>query len=332
MTRAEILYNYPLWDIKRFFCGFLKYAKIHAKEISLKYGGNWRYYFIDMIWCNFRYGAMDSRDYLLFEFYKKSSRERNSYFTKRRYFRLIRTFDFDIFSKMLDKDYVNEHYSEFIKRKWIKVDDHTSEDEIKNFFNNTSDVIVKPLSSEQGRGIYKIKQGDSVKIEDFIKTHRGRYLLEEVVVNHPDIDKICSTSLNTVRVYTFVNSKGEVIILSSMLRCGIMGSEVDNWGSGGVGYIINKEGFIDKYGVDKKGNLYHSHPYTDIKMLGYKIPNYEELVMFVKAIIAKQSKVIFCGLDIAITPEGFELIEINFPGGHDFLQAFGVGFNKVLNG
>ena len=55
MTRAETLYNYPLWDIKRFLCGFLKYAKIHAKEISKKYGGNWRYYFIDMIWCNFRY-------------------------------------------------------------------------------------------------------------------------------------------------------------------------------------------------------------------------------------------------------------------------------------
>lgn len=121
-------------------------------------------------------------------------------------------------------------------------------------------------------------------------------------------------------------------MLSSMLRCGTIGADVDNWGSGGVAYIINKEGFIDKYGVDKKGNLYYSHPYTNIKMLGYEIPNYSDLINFAKVIAEKQAKAIFCGLDIAITPSGFELIEINFPGGHDLLQAFGVGFNKVLNG
>lgn len=156
-------------------------------------------------------------------------------------------------------------------------------------------------------------------------------MLEEVVVNHPDIDKICSTSLNTLRIFTFVKD-GKVQILSTMLRCGILGAVVDNWGAGGVVYSVNRDGFIDSFGVDKKGNYYNYHPVTNIQMLGYYIPNYCDLESFVISIVEKQPKAIFCGLDIAITSEGFELIEINFPGGHDIFQAFGVGFNKVLNG
>lgn len=36
-----------------------------------------------------------------------------------------------------------------------------------------------------------------------------------------------------------------------------------------------------------------------------------------------EPKAKFVGWDIAITPNGFELIEMNFPGGHDLLQVFG---------
>lgn len=40
----------------------------------------------------------------------------------------------------------------------------------------------------------------------------------------------------------------------------------------------------------------------------------------------------FCsiGWNIAITPNGYELVEVNCPGGHDFLQAFGKPFGDVM--
>ena len=38
----------------------------------------------------------------------------------------------------------------------------------------------------------------------------------------------------------------------------------------------------------------------------------------------------FVGWDIAITPSGYELVEMNCPGGHDFLQAFGKSYWDLL--
>jgi hypothetical protein len=42
-------------------------------------------------------------------------------------------------------------------------------------------------------------------------------------------------------------------------------------------------------------------------------------------------KVVYAGHDIAILPDRLELIEVNFPGGHDFLQTLDqVGKNKLM--
>ena len=330
-NRADHLYHFPLYSCHRFFACFLKYAKKHALEVSQKYGGFWLYYYLDMIWCNIRYGAMDSRDYLLFEFYKKSAKERNSYLTKRRYFRLIRTFNNEVFSRMLDKDYVNKEYADFVHRHWVKVSEQTTDEEICDFISKHERVIVKPLSSEQGHGIFKVSYSDTSKVSDFLKSRKGDYLLEEVLENHPLLEKINSSSLNTVRVYTLIDRWGKVHVLSSFLRVGCGGVDVDNWGSGGVGYHIdNHFGIIDDYGRDKKGNLYLSHPSSGVLMVGFQIPNYPDLLDFAKSVALKQPLARFCGLDIAVLPKGFALVEINFPGGHDFLQAFGIGFYDVI--
>lgn len=82
LSKAELLYEYPLYSIKR-IPTFLKYAHQHSKFIAAKNTGNSLAVFMDIIWCNWRYGAMDSRDYWLFDFYTKSSSERDKYFTKR---------------------------------------------------------------------------------------------------------------------------------------------------------------------------------------------------------------------------------------------------------
>lgn len=331
MDRATLLFEYPLYSIKR-LPTFCKYSFNTAKQIAREnsiLGGSTRVFF-DMLWCNLRYGAMDSRDYRLFEFYKKNSFERNQFFTKRRYFRLIKTFDRETFSKLLDKDYVNEHYSEFINREWIKVTDGTDNDSIRKFLFETRKAIVKPLSSEQGKGIFKITSEQNDKIEKFIKERKGVFLIEECLENHPTINTINPSSLNTMRVYTMVDKDGNIHILNSFLRVGGAGSDVDNWGSGGIGYHVNKDGIVDGYGIDKKCGKHAYHPSTNIMMIGFKIPRYNELVKFCKDIIKKNKKAVYCGLDIAITEKGFALVEINFPGGHDFLQCQGKGFYPTI--
>jgi len=329
MTRADAIYNYPLYSIKR-FSSFLKFAYISANQLHIEIGGGKIYYLLDMIWCNLRYGAMDDRDYMRFKFYEKNGYARNQFFTKRRYFRLIKSFDWETFNNLINKDYVNEHYSEFINRQWIKVTDDTDDETIRRFISRVPEVIVKPLSSEQGHGIFKVNNEKVDKINSFIKTRKGIYLLEECLENHSLIQEINPSSLNTMRVYTMVDTKGDIHILNTFLRVGGNGSDVDNWGSGGVGYHVNEEGIVDGYGIDKQFGIHLYHPSTNKKMIGFEVPNYNQLIRFCKDIIEKNTKAIFCGLDIAITPNGFALVEINFPGGHDLLQCAGKGFYPII--
>ena len=160
----------------------------------------------------------------------------------------------------------------------------------------------------------------------------NKYILEEKLVNCEELALINPSSLNTLRVYTMLDSAGDPHILTMMLRVGKTGSDVDNWGAGGVGYEVDvTSGIIVGYGVDKKGNRHVYHPGTDVAVPGLKIPRYAELLALVDKLCRVDNKARLVGWDIAITPTGFDLVEMNCPAGHDFLQSFGRPFNHIIN-
>lgn len=107
---------------------------------------------------------------------------------------------------------------------------------------------------------------------------------------------------------------------------------MDNWGSGGVGYPVDIEtGIVYAPGVDKRGKKHIYHPGTDVIMPGFAIPRFKEAIELSKQVVRKDMKVVYAGHDIAILPDRLELIEVNFPGGHDFLQTLDqVGKNELM--
>lgn len=332
MTRGEHIYNFPLYSFKRFFT-FLRYSKPVAKKVAKEIGSCSFCVLLDMIWCNFRYGAMDSRDYLLFEFWEKSASERNSFFTKRRYFRLIKHFDKDTFVYLGDKDNMYKEYKSFIKRNWILVNSDTAESCAKNFLEKYETALVKPVSAEQGSGIFKISKHEEGKLEQLLlQKDVSPFLMEELLSNCDELNAVNSHSLNTLRVYTVV-PKGETPkVVSTSLRCGCGNTVVDNWGSGGIGYPVDLDlGIICSYGKNKKGEPFAIHPGSQVQMIGMKIPFFREAIDLAITCTLHNANVLYAGIDIALTPNGPELIELNFPGGHDFLQTLDqVGKNSIM--
>ena len=100
--RADMLYNYELYSLRQFRV-FSKYAWKTAKEVSENYGGSRLGVWLHMMWCNVRYGANHNRDYTLFELYKKSGREIDTFLTHRRFFKLVKQFDKDTFIPWLTR-------------------------------------------------------------------------------------------------------------------------------------------------------------------------------------------------------------------------------------
>lgn len=319
-SRSERIFNYPLYSLKR-LPKLLKYNRLDANELCERgWAKNPLFTQVDMLWCNFRYGAM-GKDYVLFEFWKKSASERDSFFTARRYYRFIKGFDKDLFLTLCDKDAMYVVYKDFIKRDWMIVRDGISPNDVRFFVSNNPDVLAKPASGEQGHGIKVLKESEIDYIIE--ETKKGAsFVLEKIISNHLVLKAINPTSLNTYRLFTTVSKDGQVHIIGALLRCGASGQVVDNWGSGGVCYPIDlSTGIVSKPGRDKKGNEFILHPVTNTQVVGLKMPFFFDACELAKRIIEKDRRVCYAGLDIAATQEGLELIEVNFPGGHDILQG-----------
>lgn len=318
-----MLYDYKLYSIKQFRT-FSRYAWKTSGELSAKYGGSRICYWVDMMWSNLMYGAMHCRDYVEFEFFKKNGREKNTFFTLRRYFNLIKHFDKETFFSLIDKASMYEIYAKYIHRDWILADAGTPESQIREFVDKHGKVIVKPVSSDKGNGIYCLNANDNAAVAKLMEhKQQNAYLLEELCVNCEELNTINATSLNTMRLFTLVNAQGEVQIMCAFLRCGRGGAVVDNWCAGGVGYPVDVEtGVIAYPGVDAAGNKYVIHPGTDKIMPGFEIPRFKEICAMAKEIISGNKKIVYAGLDFAILPDRVEFIEINFPAGYELIQTW----------
>ena len=304
--------------------------KEQSEIVAENYGGSSLRWKLDMAWCLLRYGARPI-DYVRFEFHKKSSFERDRYLTIYRYFRMLKYFGagkHGISGKV--EEYTT--FSRFVKRNWLQIDASSSRKLVEEFVAKYGVVIAKPVRGEQGKGVLKINGIGSSEFRDLLlQKDKIPFVLEELISNSAEIAAINPSSLNTVRAYTLIKKDGTTEILAIMLRVGKAGSYVDNWGSGGVGYNFDiKTGICVDFGRDKKNNPYVYHPGSNVQMIGYKLPRFDEL----KKLIVEMSQLVpsarFVGWDIAFTPNGFDLVEMNCPGGHDFLQAFGKPFGDVL--
>ena len=209
------------------------------------------------------------------------------------------------------------------------VNSTTRREEVVSFVAKNKKVIVKPNGGTYGKGIFVIDGASDPKMQDLF--NGGKFVMEEIVENAEEIARFNRSSLNTFRVYTFVDRKQKCNILAVMLRIGTNGSVVDNWGAGGIGYNFDVEtGVCDQPGRDKSMNKYIFHPDTNFQMVGYKCPHYRELMEYVGELVKIIPEAKYVGWDIALPPNGFDLIEMNCPGGNDFLQAFGKYYNDYI--
>lgn len=307
---------------KSLFLKGLSEFKEQAIIVSNSYGGGKFRWMLSMAWCLVRYGSRPI-DYVRFEFHKKSPKERNRYLTFYRYLRSIRHFGYGL-EGVKDKEAEYHTYRDYIKREWLLVNKTTNQQVIETFVEKNGVVIAKPIGGDMGKGVMKI---DSITSEDYKTLLREKeekaYIVEQLIGNCEEFAVINPSSLNTVRATTLIERNGTPRILSMILRVGAPGCHVDNWGAGGVGYNFDVEtGVCNMVGKDKKNRPYIYHPGSNFKMLGYKLPRYEELKEYVIELTKVYPQARYVGWDVAITPNGFDLVEMNCPAGHDMFQSF----------
>lgn len=181
--------------------------------------------------------------------------------------------------------------------------------------NNKKIIICKLQDSYGGNGIEKIFINDKTNLKElFNKLCNTKSIVEEYIIQHDDMNRLSSSSVNTIRALT-INKDGEVKVIGYFLR---VGNElcVDNFKMGGFICKINEEkGLIEGKGVNNKGNYYKKHPISGTKFDGFRIPFWNE-VKELSLNAAEKAKLVtpnltIIGWDIAITQNKAILIEGN---------------------
>lgn len=138
------------------------------------------------------------------------------------------------------------------------------------------------------------------------------FLLESHLEQHADLAALHEFSVNTIRVWvTLIDDKPEVI--GAFFRVGRNGSQVDNQSSGGIACPLNLDSGTVRVAIDSQRPGYPvlKHPNSQIELSGFQVPFWQEAKILAGEALLAFPLMKMAGLDIAITPTGPSLIELN---------------------
>ncbi len=220
-----------------------------------------------------------------------------------------------------DKRKFFKFYKEFFLHIVATISDLESNDYIgvKLLKNPSKKIVFKSSNGKCGLGV-KVVSTSRFNVKSLISfMYKNNYdLVEEFIIQHPVLNKLSPSGVNTIRIITQLDENKEVIILGCRQRISV-NSNIDNMAGGNLAANIDVlTGKISGTGVysdiTKKDQA--NHPITNFTIENLQLPFWNDTICMVKeaAKLYPQNRSI--GWDIAITENGPGLIE----GNHDWCK------------
>ncbi len=270
----------------------------------------------DMLRCAITYNA-GYMDYKIAQMYRLNDAQKKTQITRGLSNTIVRRMNDKAYWHFFDdKATFNGLFKEEVNRGWLQLSKDLELDRFKAFLKDHPDIIAKPLEGSSGVGIahYTAKDWEG-REEDFLRELLDKQtdLLEERVMQHPDLMALCPTSVNTIRIATLLGDKKQGIVYA-FLRIG-NGKVMDNVDCGGMAARVDlSSGKLLTVGADKQGNTFTTHPITGTPIVGFTVPHFEAAKAMCLKAAQKVPQMRFIAWDVAITKDGPCFIEGNsFP-------------------
>ncbi|MDR1465615.1 MAG: hypothetical protein LBJ11_10020 [Oscillospiraceae bacterium] len=280
--------------------------------------------FLDMCWCAARYGV-GYLDYNVFGFaYVRGKKLRRTYMTMNHNMRLVRAVNDPAgIAEVRNKITFNERYSDLLGRDWIDLS-RCSAEEFSAFLEGKGAVFAKPTDERGGNGVERISlpapEGSGALLERLRES--GQILVEEAIVQHPEMSRLSPSSVNTLRVTSLLDGE-QTHIFYCLVRMGDGTRHNDNISCGGMYCPVDDDGRISAPAFcDKTGLCYEEHPATHVRLPGFSIPYYAEAMDLIRRAAPRSPLVRYIGWDIAVTPAGPVLVEGNTVPSYDMCQNY----------
>ena len=299
------------------FESMIQGLKYYRKSVKKLYPEDRLFCSLDMPLCTLTQGS-SIRQYIWYEFKRFNGHERRKFMTDKRYLRKMKRISRGVDRElMLNKKRFLSEYASHISRRWIDTAD-CSCDELRAFVSSLGTVIVKPYSKLGGEGVFKYEYSEE-SFADF--TERSRQsLVEELIIQHPDMASLNPNCVNTVRLVTYACGH-EAAVIVAVLRVGSGSGCVDNLSAGGtISGIDIDSGLVVTPAINRAQDEYLLSPVTGERIIGFEIPHWAEAKAKVLQMAALHPEIRYVGWDAAITESGVEIIEANPHSGLGVLQ------------
>jgi len=175
-------------------------------------------------------------------------------------------------------------------------------------------MIIKPtVETCNGEGVEQLVNPDAARIQALFQRYGINFTIQEKVIQHPDLQRVNPTSLNSMRLYTYRRNNGsyEFLYPYAHLRFGGKGAIKDNVSQGGGTCLIDKNGLVDDR-VFRFKNMSVSSLKEETGVEHLVVPNYDGVIRTLLKMHRRLPYFDFVGWDVTVLPDGEPLfIEFN---------------------
>lgn len=219
-----------------------------------------------------------------------------------------------------DKRRFYKAYKKFFRHEVFALSElRTNSELIETLLEKNDKLVFKEAAGNCGTGV-SIKLTGGMNAEELLEymTDEGFDLVEGFVYQHPALNRLSPSAVNTVRIFTQIKKSGEYEILGCRIRISI-DSPVDNLAAGNIAAPVDMQtGVVNGPGVfaDITREPAMIHPITGQPIVGFQIPFWHETLDMVREASLLHPENRSVGWDVVITEEGPGLIE----GNHDWCK------------
>ncbi len=176
------------------------------------------------------------------------------------------------------------------------------------------ELMIKPtVETCNGEGVEQIRDFGIATIRDLFERYGINFIVQEKVKQHPVLQQVNPTSLNSMRLYTYRHLDGsyEFLYPFAHMRFGGKGAIKDNVSQGGGTCLILNDGTVDDR-VFRFKHMEVSSLKQETGVEGLVVPNYQGVVETLLNMHRRLPYFDFVGWDVTVLPDGEPLfIEFN---------------------
>ena len=293
------------------------------------------------------HGCFVDEEFFL-QFYKKTDAEKREYLVGN--FRdvyinhLNSGGGLEIIDLLTDKYRLFQRLKPYYLRDMIEISDESDFAKFKEFVLSHDVFVVKPINYCCGYGVHKASLcdygndariafesilGEGAEIHKKHNYRRPKMVLEELIVQDETLAAFHPDSVNAVRATAVRGKDGKIHLFHPWIKVGLHGTFVASAALNGFDAEIDPEtGIVITDGYQESGNVYTVHPDSGIRIKGFQIPQWKEMLELVDKLMEELPEYGYIGWDLVLTPKGWCVMEGNYSADFTFQLINGRGHRK----